>query len=106
MVSVDIKGLKELERYLKNLPQEIRKKTEKALREEAYRIVLTAQTKCPDPEIREQIRTEVTSHGDNIEVSIYAPERARKYLEQAFNEHKNEVSPIIADAVDRALRKK
>ncbi|MBW1728485.1 MAG: hypothetical protein JRJ62_13110 [Deltaproteobacteria bacterium] len=105
MVKFEIKGLKELERSLKRLPKEKRKETEKALREEAYRFVLTAQMKCSDPSVREKIGYEITSHEDTISVSIQAPIEAKECLEEAFDEHKNSVSPLIADAVNLALRR-
>jgi len=105
MVKFEIKGLKELERSLKRLPEEIKKETEKTLREEAYRIVMTAQLYCSDPALREKISYEVTSQCDTISVSIQAPMEAKECLEKAFDEHKTSVSPLIADAVNRALRR-
>ena len=105
MVKFEVKGLKELQRSLEQLPKEIRKETERALEEEAYRIVLTAQMKCSNPEIREKIRYEITSQGDSVSVSIYSPEEAKKCLEEAFEEHKSSISPLISDAVAHALKR-
>jgi len=106
MFDIRIEGLEELERKLKRLPDEIRKETERELREAANRIVLSAQMKCPDANIRERITSQVTSSGERISVTISAPAEARPYLEQAFEENRERIPKEVADAVKRALEKR
>jgi len=105
MVEFEIKGLDELIRELERLPKKIRKETERKFREAAYRIILSAQLKCPDPELRKKITYRVSSTQDSISVEIFAPEEAHKYLEEAFEENKSSVPILVAQAVEKALKK-
>jgi len=106
MFKIKIKGLKELERKLKRLPDDIRRETERKLREAANRIVLSAQMKCLDAKLREKITSRVLSRGERISIEISAPEEARPYLEQAFEENKDSIPKEVAEAVKRAIEKR
>ena len=105
MVQIKITGLEEAKRKLNRLSDDIQIGTERKLREAANRIVLSAQMKCPDPELRGKITSRVLSAGKQISIEISAPKEARLYLEQAFDENKDSIPREVADAVKRAIEK-
>lgn len=105
MLKIEIKGLKELRKKLKKLPDDMLRETERKLREAVDRIVRSARMKCPNPELREKITSRVLKVGKQISVTITAPEEARIYLEQAFEEIKDTIPKEVAEAVREAIRK-
>jgi len=101
---IRVRGLDELRRKLEKMPEDIKRETERMLREAANRIVFAAQMRCPDAVLREKITSQVTRSDGSITVTISAPPEARRHLLEAYEENKNAIPSQVADAIRRAIR--
>ena len=99
-----IRGLDELIRKLKKLPEQMHSEIEHELRVAAERICTRARELCKDPILAAQINYRVYRTNDTIEVEITGPTAIKKYLLQAFDELKPNFRDYVAQAIERAIR--
>lgn len=101
---IETRGLDELQRKLERMPEDIRRETERMLRDVAQRIVFAAQMKCPDEALRQKITSNVTQSGQKIAVTISAPPEAKRYLIEAYEENKHTIPEQVAAAIREAIQ--
>lgn len=103
MFEIEIKGLDKIQKELDRIIQDTSRLTEKELRKNAEMFVLEAQMRCPDPILRNSIRYEIASKNDGIQISILADQKAKKYLEQAYDGLNNKILEDVSNAVKKAI---
>ena len=104
MFDIEIKGLDELTRKLKELPEKLLQEIEVELRKAAQTLCERAKSMCTDPLIRSQINYRVFRTKSEIGVEIMAPDEAKPYLNKAFEEIKPNLSGYVQQALDKALK--
>ena len=107
MVEIKIKGLRELQRKLKEMPKEIRKEMKRELIHWAEQIQALANQKVPPNlvQYRDTISFEVIETAKGIEISIKCDQAVSKYLIDAFEELEIRMPERIRHAIGRAIRK-
>lgn len=106
MINFEIKGLDKIKKKLDRIASDIPRQVEKELLQQAETIVVDAQLLCADPKLRESIRYEIDSIGENISIHFFCDEDAKVYFEQSFEENKGNISIHIKQALQKALRGK
>ena len=103
MFDIQIKGLDKIQKEMDRIIQDTSRLTEKELKKNAELIVLDAQMRCSDPILRNSIKYEITSKKEGIQISIFADEKAKKYLEHAYDDRKNKILKEVSIAVKNAI---
>lgn len=104
MIKAEIKGLDKLQKEMCRISQDISRLTKKQLKKNAEMLVLEAQMLCPDSILRNSVRYEIVYRNDGIQIFIFADEKAKKYLEQAYENLKNKILKDVSIAVKNAIR--
>lgn len=103
-MDIEIRGLDELIRKLKALPEQIRSEIEHELRAAAERVCARARELCKDPLLAAEINYRVYHTADIIGVEITGPAATKDYLIQAFEELKPYFKDYVAQAVEKAIK--
>lgn len=104
MINFEITGLDDISRELERMIEDIPQSIENELLKFAEIIVTDAQLLCPDNELRESIYYELNSEGNDIGVSFFSADNAKKYLELSFDENKGNMPNYVAVALKKALK--
>ena len=104
MINFEIRGLDKIKKKLDRIASDIPRLIEKELLQQAETIVVDAQLFCTEPKLRESIRYEIDSVGDDISICFFCDEEAKVYLEQSFEDNKENLSIHIKHALQKALR--
>jgi hypothetical protein len=103
-MDIEIKGLDELIRKLKSLPEQMRSEIERELRAAAEEVCARARDLCKDPLLATQINYKVYRTNDTIDVEITGPVATKEYLLQAFEELKPNFKGYVVRAIEKAIK--
>ncbi|MEM3828025.1 MAG: HK97 gp10 family phage protein [Conexivisphaerales archaeon] len=103
-MGTSIKGLDELIRKLRRLPEQIRSEIEREIRTAAEQVCAKARELCQDPLLAAQINYRVYRTNDTIGVEVTGPTATKDYLIQAFEELKPSLRDYVAQAIERAIK--
>ena len=106
MINFEIKGLDKIQKELDRIASDVPRLVKKEFLQQAETIVVDAQLLCADPKLRESIRYEIDSTGENISICFFCDDDAKVYLEQSFEENEENISIHIKQALQKALRGK